>query len=85
MLDMYMLSAIDPLDSQCDDTDEEHLLKISATVNFNWKTIGRRLVRIKAVEYIDREDQCKQEKRDQMFQKWIEMKGKLRTDADRSV
>ncbi|KAL5477471.1 hypothetical protein EMCRGX_G024272 [Ephydatia muelleri] len=62
----------DPLDSQC---DEEHLLKISAAVTFNWKVIGRRLVGIKAVQDIDREDQCKQEKRDQMLEKWIELKG----------
>ena len=67
-----ILSVIDPLDSQC---DEEHLLKISAAVTFNWKVIGRRLVGIKAVQDIDREDQCKQEKRDQMLEKWIELKG----------
>eukprot|EP00731_Ephydatia_muelleri_P002792 Em0001g2792a len=67
----------DPLDSQCDD---EHLLKVSATVSFNWKVIGRRLVGIKNVQDIDREEeQCEQEKRDEMFEKWIEMKGSKAT------
>eukprot|EP00731_Ephydatia_muelleri_P002801 Em0001g2801a len=67
----------DPLDSQCDD---EHLLKVSATVSFNWKLIGRRLVGIKTVQDIDRkEEQCEQEKRDEMFEKWIEMKGSKAT------
>ena len=56
---------IDPLDQPCDD---EHLLKIAATVCFHWKVIGRRLVGVKTVQDIDREaEQCEQEKRDQMF------------------
>ena len=76
-MQVHALSVPDPLDSQCDD---EHLLKVSATVSFNWKVIGRRLVGIKNVQDIDREEeQCEQEKRDEMFEKWKEMKGSKAT------
>ena len=72
-----MLSIIGLLDSQCDD---KLLLKLSATVNFNWKTIGRRLVGFKTVNEIDQKaEQCEQEKRDDMFEKWIEQKGSKAT------
>ena len=74
---LSIIETLDPLDSQCDD---KLLLKISATVNFNWKTIGRRLVGFNTVKEIDQKaEQRELEKRDDMFEKWIELKGSKAT------
>ena len=50
-----------------------------ATFAFDWKVVGRRLLDRQTVEDIDREGHNEQEKRDQMFDKWLRKKGSLAT------
>ena len=66
----------DPLDLQCSD---EHMNKVAATCDFDWKVVGRRLVGEQAIVDIDREEQGEQRKRDKMFQKWREQEGSKAT------
>ena len=66
-----MLSWLDPLDMQC---SKEHIY-IIATFNFEWKTVGRRLITAQTIKDIDREGHSEQEKRDKMLERWLQSNG----------
>ena len=57
---------------------EEHLYKI-ATLVFDWKAIGKRLIGSQAIRDIDREEDSEQNKRDRMLDSWLERKGSTAT------
>ena len=66
-----MLSWLDPLDMEC---SKEHIY-IIAKFNFDWRTVGRRLIAAKTINDIDREEHSEQDKRDRMLERWLEIKG----------
>ena len=61
----------DPLDVKC---TPEHLYEISV-LNFDWKVVGKRLLKPTYVNDIDLEEESEQRKRDRMVEKWSEIKG----------
>lgn len=63
---------IELLDCVC---STEHLNKIAATFNYDWRAVGRRLVEARDVEDVDREGHSEQEKRDKIFEVWMKRKG----------
>ena len=70
-----VLSWLDPLNMRC---SEEHLLQI-ATLNYDWRMVGRRLIEHKTITDIDREEHIEQNKRDKMLMQWVNKKGNAAT------
>ena len=61
------------MDRNCTETC---LLKIAASLDFDWKVIGRRLLKKELdITDIDREENSEQQKRDKVLMKWKEQEG----------
>ena len=67
-----MSSLLDPLDCQCSD---EHIYKI-ASLDFNLIVVAKRLIGPKlAKDIFDKVELSDQEKRDEVFETWLKVKG----------
>ena len=67
-----MYSLLDPLDCQC---SLEHIYKI-ASLDYNLKAVAKRLIGPQqAHDIIDQEELSEQDKRDEVFEQWLKVKG----------
>ena len=67
-----MYSLLDPLDCQC---SLEHIYKI-ASLDYNLKAVAKRLIGPQqALNIIDQEELSEQDKRDEVFEMWLKVKG----------
>ena len=71
-----MYSLLDPLDCQC---SHEHIYKI-ASLDYNLKAVAKRLIGPQqAHDIIDQEELSEQDKRDEVFEQWLKVKGSKAT------
>ena len=67
-----MYSLLDPLDCQC---SHEHIYNI-ASLDYNLKAVAKRLIGPQqAHDIIDQEELSEQDKRDEVFEMWLKVKG----------
>ena len=52
----------------------QHLYEI-ALLHFDWKVVGKRLMDLRYIDDIDKDEESEQRKRDRMLEKWAEVKG----------
>ena len=70
---MYMYAPLDPLDLLC---SHEHLYEIASFQCFDLRAVARRLIGTQLTkDIIGNEGLSEQNKRDEVFEKWLEMKG----------